>query len=278
MTLSKKDIKEYCMNERLIWPYDEKNVQTCSYDLTFGGEYYFYREEDGKRVNVVQLKPGEKLYIPADAICYILTKETVKIPNNLTASISLAFGLIKKGVMLAAQPPYDPGYMGKTVALLHNLSDEEVEISIGEHILNIVFNILSSPVDDVDLYKGKYQGLNSLNEYCTTVKKGAVFVLKQDLERQKKKFGNFLPTLLTIITVIIAVLTILFTFLTITDLFQSRIQTNRTESQKETGFTLNESNDRLVIVIDGKQYELKLEDETAKEQESGTMENISGEK
>ena len=87
-----------------------------------------------------------------------------------------------------------------------------------------------------------------------------------------------MPTLLTIITVIIAVLTILFTFLTITDLFQSRIQTNRTESQKETGFTLNESNDRLVIVIDGKQYELKLEDETAKEQESGTMENISGEK
>lgn len=277
MTLSKEDIKKYCTDQSLVCPYDEKNVQTCSYDLTFGGEYYFYREKDGNRVNIVRLRQGEKLYIPADAICYILTEETVQIPNNLTASISLSFGLIKKGVMLAAQPPYDPGYKGKTVALLHNLSDEEVEISVGEHILNIVFSTLSSPVSDVDLYQGKYQGLNSLNEYCTKVKKGAIFVLKQDLEKQKKNFNNFLTTLLTIITVIIAVLTILFTFLTISDLFQSSAQKGSVEDQEELSFIIDESTNTLVIVIDGKQYELKLEDETAEEQESGTMENISGE-
>lgn len=98
MTLSKEDIKKYCTDQSLVCPYDEKNVQTCSYDLTFGGEYYFYREKDGNRVNIVRLRQGEKLYIPADAICYILTEETVQIPNNLTASISLSFGLIKKGL------------------------------------------------------------------------------------------------------------------------------------------------------------------------------------
>ena len=116
-----------------------------------------------------------------------------------------------------------------------------------------------------------------MNEYCTKVKKGAIFVLKQDLEKQKKNFNNFLPTLLTIITVIIAVLTILFTFLTISDLFQSSAQKGSVEDQEELRFIIDESTNTLVIVIDGKQYELKLEDETAEEQESGTMENISGE-
>lgn len=38
MTLSKEDIKKYCTDQSLVCPYDEKNVQTCSYDLTFGGE------------------------------------------------------------------------------------------------------------------------------------------------------------------------------------------------------------------------------------------------
>ena len=56
--------------------------------------------------------------------------------------------------MLAAQPPYDPGYDGKTVALLHNLSDEEVEIEKGDHILNIVFSELTMPVEKENLYHG----------------------------------------------------------------------------------------------------------------------------
>ena len=59
MTLSKEDIKKYCTDQSLVCPYDEKNVQTCSYDLTFGGEYYFYREKDGNRVNIVRLRQGE---------------------------------------------------------------------------------------------------------------------------------------------------------------------------------------------------------------------------
>lgn len=115
---------------------------------------------------------------------------------SLNASISLSFGLIKKGVMLAAQPPYDPGYEGKTVALSHNLSDEEVEIEKGDHILIIVFSELTMSVEQENLYHGSYQGLNSLSEYCKQVKKGAVFALKRDLEKKQKKFESFMPNLL----------------------------------------------------------------------------------
>lgn len=272
MVLSKTDIKEYCKKYGLIEPYNEKLVQTCSYDLTFGGEYYYYQKKDGNRIKVRSLKSADdKLYIPADAICYVLTEESVKMPNNLTASISLSFGLIKKGVMLAAQPPYDPGYEGKTVALLHNLSDEEVEISKGEHILNIIFNELSRPVEEDDLYSGKYQKLESLKQYCTNVKKGAVFVLKEDLDAQKRKFDSFMPMILTVITVIIAVLTILFTFLTVSD----TITNKRNASQQE--IQLSVENDSLYVYIDGKRYKLEPEAESLQQQNSEQIEKMSGE-
>ena len=274
MVLSKTDIEKYC-DKGLIEPYNKKYVQTCSYDLTFSGEYYYYHKKDGNRVKIRNLKSDDdKLYIPADAICYVLTTESVKMPNNLTASISLSFGLIKKGVMLAAQPPYDPGYEGKTVALLHNLSDEEVEISKGDHILNIVFNELSSPVEENNLYSGNYQGLESLKQYCTNVKKGAVFVLKEDLEKQRKKVENFLPMIITLVTVIIAILTILVTFITGSDIITNRKETNESVSQQD--MKLFEENGSLYINIDGKCYKLESE-ETIRKSSDNQMEKISGE-
>ena len=106
------------------------------------------------------------------------------------------------------------GTTGKTVALLHNLSDEPVELYQGQHILNIIFEKLSSPVSEEDLYKGSYQGIDNLSDFCTEVKRGGVFTLMQDLECQKKKFANFIPQIMTLITVIIGVVSILIVIIT----------------------------------------------------------------
>ena len=42
-------------------------------------------------------------------------------PRDICANVSLAFGLIKKGIVFAVQPPIDPGYHGAIVALMHNM-------------------------------------------------------------------------------------------------------------------------------------------------------------
>lgn len=210
MTLSKDDLLKRCVKEHLIEPYTMESIQACSYDLTFSGEYYYHHPEDGNEVKIRTLPKGGKLKIPKDAICYVLTTETISMPNDLTASLSLAFSLIKEGIMLAAQPPYDPGYEGKTVALLHNLSDDVVFLQKGQHILSIVFNLLSSPIQDADRYQGNYQGLDSLKQYCTEVKRGGVFVLAQKFDTWREKFQRAVPTLLTILTLIIGILTVIF--------------------------------------------------------------------
>lgn len=278
MTLSKNDIEKRGEHEGLISPYCRSQTQACSYDMTFSGEYYYYDESDGNQVQIRRLGNSEKLYIPADAICYVLTEESVNMPDDLTASISLAFGLIKKGVMLAAQPPYDPGYRGKTVALLHNLSNDEVEISKGEHILNIVFNRLNEPIHADQRYSGKYQDLNSLENYCTQVRKGAVFVLKQELEQQKKKFDNFLPNILTIITIVVAVLTILCTILTASGLLGGKSSGGEAEDKQKIEYYVDEAHNILTITIDGKLYRLDLKTEAEENEYNEKEDRSSGEK
>ncbi|MBQ2888483.1 MAG: hypothetical protein IJE29_06145 [Firmicutes bacterium] len=267
MVLCRNDIAYRCENENLIEGYRPENIQTCSYDLRMGEQYYFYRKKDGDTVHISTLGKGDILKIPPNSICYVMTEEIVNMPLDLTASISLSFGLIKSGVMLAAQPPYDPGYRGKTVALLHNLSNQPVKIERGEHILNIVFTELSKPLESEQLYTGKYQGLNNLGDYCKEVKVGAVFELKQELEKRKERFNSFLPNVLTFITVVIAVLTVLFALLigmpSIGGLFD--------DMEKESSspeFFVDTQKDILTICIDGQYYELNLNEQVSQPDEN----------
>ncbi len=94
MVLSKDGIKYCCENMHLIDDYCPENIQACSYDLRMGGQYYYYKKGD-HGVNVRSLPKDGLLEIPPNAICYVITEESVNMPENLTASISLSFGLIR---------------------------------------------------------------------------------------------------------------------------------------------------------------------------------------
>lgn len=261
MVLSKREIMARCKDAGLLRDYCEENIQTCSYDLRMGDEYYFY-EDDGcknqsREVKISALKKGGVLKIPPDAICYVITKETVNMPGDLTASISLSLGLIKCGVMLAAQPPYDPGYSGKTVALLHNLSNETVLIRHGQHILNIMFTKLSASVDPAQQYSGDYQGLNSLREFCQEVRMGAVFELRQELEREKHHLNKLMPDILSAISVTIALLTLLVTLFTSGQF----VGTFWPKDEPEVPvLSVDREKNTLTVCVDGQSYEIEIQD------------------
>ena len=277
MILSKKEILSAC-KKKLIEPYDEKLIQTCSYDLTFSGEYCIY-DPKGHNSNT-QLKKGQKLIIPADAICFVLTNETVNIPENLTASISLSMGLIKSGVMLAAQPPYDAGYSGKTIALLHNLSSEPVAIEVDQHILNMVFNRLTSDVPIKDRYKGKYQNSVSLDDFKVNGLKGGVYDLAESFHKEKKRFENSIPNLLMVITVILGVLTVLMAASGPTEAIINRFSSGQSTNdeptkydKEEMTFAIPTSDDvkEVTIYVNGHTYKINFEEATINKQESESV-------
>ncbi len=249
MVLSKNDILYRCEHQNLIENYCQDNIQTCSYDLRMGSQYYYATHISDDTVKIGSLQKGEILKIPPDAICYVITEESVNMPSDLTASISLPLKLIKCGVMLAAQPPYDPGYHGKTIALLHNLSNETVKIKYGQHILNIVFTKLSRPVEEYQKYKGDYQELTDLKDFCQEVRVGAVFELRQKLMKWTERFNKAVPNILSAISVALAILTLVVGI-------PSVVNTWNPSSYPE--FFINERENTLTIFMDGQCYEIDL--------------------
>lgn len=163
----------------------------------------------------------------------MISKEKLCIPLDLCATVSLAFGLIKKGVILAVQPPIDPGYHGAIVALLHNMSDEEIVLEQGRHILNVVYDQLASSIPAGEGYKGEYDDI-SLKKFCTEAVRHSAIVHLTDEAKEacgkardasekaekasaeaKNASHKTLSIIITIITVMLAVLTVLMTAATI---------------------------------------------------------------
>nr|WP_297864659.1 hypothetical protein [uncultured Acetatifactor sp.] len=236
MVLTKKEILERIDNSAkhkypFIDPVDISNIQSASYDLTLGEEYYICAEKDIP--DIKHLGANESLRVPPRATFFVISKEKLCIPNDLCASVSLAFGLIKKGIIFAVQPPIDPGYHGAIVALLHNMSDEEIVLEQGRHILNVVYYQLASQVSAADAYKGNYNDI-TLKKFCTeAVKHSAIVTLTNEAKdacdkaltasgkaetastEAKNASHKTLSTIITIITVMLAVLTILMTAATV---------------------------------------------------------------
>lgn len=179
-------------------------LQGASYDLRMGGEFYAgTKDSDG----VTPLDDHELLCIPANGICFVITHETLHLPDDVAGQLSLAFGLILRGIMLSAQPPLDPGYHGKIIALLHNLSDAPVYIEKCQHVLTVAF--FSIDGGSTKPYDGSHQNLNSLKASLKRPPVGAVWRLRTDFGKLKRSVERYNQIAIVAITVIVAVLTII---------------------------------------------------------------------
>ncbi|MCD8523142.1 MAG: hypothetical protein LRY66_10925 [Saccharospirillaceae bacterium] len=138
-------IEELAKNETsLITPFESKNLRRGSYDLTIGNEYYIGDERESSSWQTKELKRDQSFTIPAHAVCFILTEEDINLPLDVTAKLSLRMTHIYKGIVLTSQPPFDPGYSGKVIVMLYNLSSDSIHLKRGDRIATVEFSRLES--------------------------------------------------------------------------------------------------------------------------------------
>lgn len=130
--------------EQLIVPYNEKNTRAGSYDLTIGDEYYIGSSQDESVLDTRVLSQDQSFAIPPHAVCFILLAEAIKLPADVTAKISLRMTHIYSGLVITSQPPFDPGYSGNVIVMVHNFSASPVYLKHGERLATIEFTMLAT--------------------------------------------------------------------------------------------------------------------------------------
>jgi dCTP deaminase len=144
--------------EIIIDPYDEGCVQPASYDLRVGPEAY--TSTGRERVDLVT--KGLVVLEPGD-FAMVVSEEHIELDMIHAGRFGLRSVFARKGIFAAVGPQIDPGFKGRLLVGLINLSPNPTILTYKDHFVTVEFHRLNEPVTKP--YCGPYQGRDTITSH-----------------------------------------------------------------------------------------------------------------
>ena len=136
--LAETELKKAIAEDRLIHGGRASAVEGVKYDFALGTHMLFggkapmdvSKLPEGERANLV-IRPGE--------LVYVMSEETVDLPNDMRADLSLKRKISHLGIMVLGGSSVDPGYKGKLIFALYNLSTRPFPLQAGNKLIAAQF-------------------------------------------------------------------------------------------------------------------------------------------
>jgi dCTP deaminase len=127
-------------NSSVIVPFSHEQIDCNAYTLRMGNCYYRTAEQEtGHQQKKTFLSDGESFLIPAGQFAYLLSKESVQIPDHAMAFISMKTRVKFQGLINVSGFHVDPGYKGKLIYAVYNASPSSIQICENDPIFKIWF-------------------------------------------------------------------------------------------------------------------------------------------
>jgi deoxycytidine triphosphate deaminase len=134
--LSAVEIRNYARVTGMIHPYDDSRLKAASYSAGMGGT--FVRWESDKRIEE-DIQSLSEIVLPANSISFVQTDITFRLPHYIALRFNLQISHVHRGILLGTGPVVDPGFEGKLLIPLHNLTSTNYAIPITEPLIWIDF-------------------------------------------------------------------------------------------------------------------------------------------
>lgn len=126
----------------IVSDYDEGRLDRSTYKLRIGPEVYISPTgvgSDQKNKTKLKLDLGRDFVIPAGQFAFLLTEETVTIPEDALAFISVRAKYKFRGLVNVSGFHVDPGFTGRLVFSVFNAGPGEVHLERCEECFHIWF-------------------------------------------------------------------------------------------------------------------------------------------
>lgn len=151
MILNDKQIKEANLNgDFKIDPFDENLCQAATYDLRVGDQ-----GATTSTKKIVNIKEKGYLLLKPGDFGILTVFETLKLGNQYTARFGLRSKYTRKGLVGTTGPQIDPGYDGRLIIGVTNLTPQNVSLPYKDPFVSVEFHRLESPATKI--YCGPYQ-------------------------------------------------------------------------------------------------------------------------
>jgi dCTP deaminase len=124
----------------LIEPFARERVDCAAYTLAVGPEVYVSPNDqtaDPTSVTVRKLAPGDAFTIPPGQFAFLLTEETVTVPADALAFISIRAKTKFRGLVNVSGFHVDPGYRGQLTFSVFNAGPVPIHLKRGQPIFLI---------------------------------------------------------------------------------------------------------------------------------------------
>jgi hypothetical protein len=143
------------LGQRLFEPFKPDALKSASYEVPFvGNAYWWGPSESGMQDQV--LDSGTTFEIPPNSIVFIRPAVTMNIPDYLALRFNLHIRLVHRGLLLGTGPLVDPGFRGRLLIPIHNLTDSPVHVNGDDGFIWIevtkvsTLTVGSPPMDNPD--------------------------------------------------------------------------------------------------------------------------------
>lgn len=123
----------------MIHPFDSEpdSLKSASYEVRAGGQFIYW-DEDGKKV-VQPIKKDGTFTLLANSISYVQVECDFLLPQYIAVRFNLRITHVHRGLLLGTGPLVDPGFHGKLLVPLHNLTSDEYTIRGDEGLIWMEF-------------------------------------------------------------------------------------------------------------------------------------------
>ena len=144
----------------VVEPLEEHQIQPASIDLRLG-EHFLKVDENrmeaislDRELEYIEFKQ-EQIIIPPHSFLLAVTRETIKLPENITAFVEGRSSIGRIGLFIQNAGWVDPGFAGTITLELYNANRLPIRLNSGRRICQIVFALMDGAAGVP--YSGKYQ-------------------------------------------------------------------------------------------------------------------------
>ena len=134
--LSKKDLIKELGKNILVEPYKSENLKENSYNLTISK----YAWASGKSIYKEDTK---KIVLPPHEVAFVYSEEVIHVGNNLGGAVHSKVGIVANGIGHIGTM-FGPNYKGRFLINLHNITDNEIELNVGDTFCSLTFDYLKT--------------------------------------------------------------------------------------------------------------------------------------
>lgn len=166
---SKERIESEQAQQPLVTQYTATHVEQSAYALGVAGEYAITTPDGGGIKKVCTSE--EHITIPPGQFALLLTEETISIPENAIAFISMKAKFKLRGLINVSGFHVDPGFRGRLKFAVYNTGSVAMDLKPGQRLFLIWFADLDQPTKA--LYSGS-QGQDGITADDVTSIRGVV--------------------------------------------------------------------------------------------------------